>query len=164
MKTLYLVRHAKSSWDDMTLSDIDRPLGVRGLRDAPRMAAYLKEKGLKPDALVSSPALRALETATIFGQHFGIQPDDITVINSLYEASPQRVLDVVQKLPDHRQAVMIFGHNPTFTDLANMFGSSYISNVPTAAVCEIFSSANSWATFLEARPQLQSIVVPKMLP
>ena len=92
MKTIYFIRHAKSSWADMSLRDIQRPLNARGLRDAPFMAKMLKGRGVQLDAIVSSPANRAFTTATYFAEAFGLKSADIIVKQDIYEAFTERCI------------------------------------------------------------------------
>ncbi len=121
MKTLILVRHAKSSWAYPHLSDFDRPLNGRGKRDAPRMGRYLAERGIHADLIVSSPANRAITTARTI-QEYQVSPKPrIVEERSLYHASAATILRVVQAQPDDVNSLMIFGHNPGFTDCANQF-------------------------------------------
>src|SRR5687768_6122328 len=100
MKTLILVRHAKSSWDTPGLSDFDRPLNERGKKDAPEMAERLKEKGLKPDVFVSSPAKRARRTARFFAEAFGVEKGDIVLVEDLYMATEEAFIKAIKGLKD----------------------------------------------------------------
>lgn len=147
MKTVFFIRHAKSSWEDMSLKDIDRPLNKRGNRDAPFMAKMIKGKGIKVDAIISSPANRAYTTASFFAKELEIPIEDIIIEDSIYEAYIDEVLNVIKKVDDRYQTIMIFGHNPTFTSLANMFSKDYIANVPTCGIAQIESSVDSWTLF-----------------
>ncbi len=144
MKELFLLRHAKSSWDDPTLSDFDRPLNERGRRDAPRMGEHLAEMGIEPDLIVASPAKRAKKTAGIVAEKLGYDPGRIRWNESVYEASPQTLLYLVCSLPEDAKRVMLVGHNPGFTMLANMLGDVAIDNIPTAGVVGIAFDAKSW--------------------
>src|SRR6478609_6616404 len=115
MKTLYLVRHAKSSWDDIDLSDFDRPLNDRGKKDAPKMGKRLKERDIFPDVMLSSPAKRALETCKAIAKALSFPEEKITTDKRLYHASEDQLLKVVQGLKDRHdnvEVIMIFGHNP----------------------------------------------------
>jgi phosphohistidine phosphatase len=162
MRTLYLVRHAKSSWGNPGLRDHDRPLNDRGLHDAPRMARLLAEQGVKPDLLVSSPAKRALTTALFFAEAFGISDDDVLRKPDIYEAFPQEILRIISELPDTAKTVLIFGHNPTFTDVANRFSEDdFIENVPTCGVVKIASSAPAWKEFYEGNAKVAACYFPK---
>lgn len=144
MKTVILVRHAKSSWDYPQLSDFDRPLNGRGKRDAPRIGKYLTEQGIHADLIVSSPANRAITTARVI-QEYQISPKPrIIEEQSLYHASAAAILRVVQAQPDSFNSLMIFGHNPGFTDCANQLTDSYIENIPTCGVVGVQFDVDSW--------------------
>ncbi|MBK8043102.1 MAG: histidine phosphatase family protein [Haliscomenobacter sp.] len=159
MKTVYFVRHAKSSWSNESLRDIDRPLNKRGLRDAPLMARILREKGVKPDLFLSSPAKRALTTAEIFAA--GLDVDAIRVEPQLYEAFPEDVLRVVQGVEDAVQTLFVFGHNPTFFVLANRFSKSELDNVPTCGIVCVEAHIDSWKDFREHTGRMTAFLYPK---
>lgn len=144
MRTLYLIRHAKSSWDNPGLRDFNRPLNDRGLHDAPAMAIFLKKQGVVPDLLVSSPAKRALTTALFFAEAFGFGNEAVVLEQNIYEAAPQDILHIVSLLPDSADTVLLFGHNPTLTDVANRFSEKNIDNIPTCGIVQIESKADSW--------------------
>lgn len=163
MKELILVRHAKSSWDHAWLSDIERPLNDRGLRDAPVMAKKLKEEGAIPDYVLSSPAQRALATASIFMHHLGINPSMMRIEPGLYEATASRVDQIVQKLPAQASRVMIVGHNPVFTDWINRYAPHMIDNLPTCGVAWFRLDMDSWDALNFEKSQLLHIWFPKML-
>ncbi|GAB3217917.1 histidine phosphatase family protein [Algoriphagus aestuariicola] len=131
MKKIILVRHAKSAWDNPNLSDHDRPLAERGLNDAPRMAKRLKNRGIHADLLLSSSALRAKETAKIIAKELGYPKDKIILEPSLFHASPHAILKYLQSQDDRHQTVLVFGHNPGFTDLIVYLGGD-IDNLPTS--------------------------------
>jgi phosphohistidine phosphatase len=144
MKTLILVRHAKSSWDDPYLSDFDRPLNSRGQRDAPRMARRLKEKELAPDLLLSSPAVRALTTCEIIANGIGYAEKNIKTDKAIYHASDEALLEIVQQLDDKLDMVMLFGHNPGLTEFVNHLTKSRIDNIPTCGIVAINLPVNHW--------------------
>lgn len=147
MKTVYLIRHAKSSWDYPSLRDEERPLNDRGLRDAPFMAKLLHKKKVQPDAIVSSPAIRALMTATYFKFELGLEGEDVIIRDEIYESMPSTLLHLVQRLPEDLDTILLFGHNPTFTSFANMFTDNYISNIPTCGIVRIDASVGNWLEF-----------------
>ncbi|WP_457598784.1 SixA phosphatase family protein, partial [Hydrogenimonas sp.] len=122
MKELFLFRHAKSSWDDPSLSDFDRPLNERGRRDAPLMGEHLKAMGIHLDLIVASPAKRAKKTAKIIAEKLGYDIEKIIWQENIYEASPQTLLYIVCQLPEKAKRVMLVGHNPSLTLLANQLG------------------------------------------
>ena len=162
MKTIYFIRHAKSSWKDASLRDFDRPLNKRGLRDAPFMANLLKEKGIQPDAIVSSPANRAYTTATYFAKALNIEVDDIIKEEGIYEAYYTTVLTIIQKQSDQFNTLLVFGHNPAFTNLANSFTGNYIDNVPTCGIIEVAATINKWADLDEGNGKVVNFLYPKL--
>ena len=161
MKTVYFVRHAKSSWKDATLRDIDRPLNDRGKRDAPFMAKLLRGQGLQPDKLISSPAKRALSTAKYFAEAFDISQKDILVVEDIYEAHPTEILQVVRNCQPEWNTVLVFGHNPTFTDVVNFFADQYILNVPTCGVARVELTVDDWSEFDKNTGKLTAFYYPK---
>ena len=143
MKTLYLIRHAKSSWKDSALDDIERPLNKRGKRDAPFMGEVLKEKVVAPDVVFSSPAKRASKTAQIITELIGYPKKDIIFTEEIYEASSHELLEFINSLDNKYNSVMIFGHNPGFTMLNNFLSKQYIDNIPTCGIVALEFN-NSW--------------------
>lgn len=144
MKTLYLVRHAKSSWDDLSLRDFDRPLNERGKRNALFMGKLFRSKGIKPDLIVSSPAKRAYSTAKKIAKEIGYETENIKTEPSIYDADVRALLKVVNELPEKAKSVMLFGHNPGFTDFANYLAGTDISNIPTCGMVCIRFSTSKW--------------------
>lgn len=142
-KTLYLVRHAKSSWDDPQQRDFDRSLNKRGLRDAPFMASKFKEHGWQVDAIVSSPANRAKTTASFFVNALHMERA-YTENPGIYEASLPDLVQVIQNLPAHQQGVLIFGHNPGFSHLASYLTGEYF-DLPTCSLVAIELQIEDWA-------------------
>ncbi|MET4158271.1 histidine phosphatase family protein [Agromyces sp. PvR057] len=144
MKTLMLVRHAKSDWGQPGLADHDRPLNDRGLRDAPAMGARLRERGSVPDAIRSSTALRAQTTAKLIARELGLDAASVELDERLYGSSPQTILRVVGELDDALGRAMIVAHNPGMADLAyDLTGS--IGEMPTCAVLELDFDVDEWA-------------------
>lgn len=144
MKTLYLVRHAKSSWNDAGLSDFDRPLNERGRKDAPSMAKRLKEKEIMIDYIISSPAVRALTTCQEFCKILGLSEKYYRTEKDLYHASADTLLENIKYLNDHHQSVMLFGHNPGITEFANLVFNTSIENIPTTGIVAGILHINSW--------------------
>ncbi|WER49751.1 histidine phosphatase family protein [Cupriavidus sp. WKF15] len=143
MKTLFLVRHAKASHDDPSLPDRERPLEDRGRHDAPEMGKRLADRKVKPDLLMSSPALRALTTAQLVADEIGYERKDIVVDDRLYASSAADLLAVVHELDNTLGSVMLFGHNPEFTDLAHRL-SAEITDMPTCAVAKFRFDTKAW--------------------
>jgi len=144
LKNLFLTRHAKSSWNNPGLADIDRPLNERGKKAAPFMGKLIVDKGEKPELLISSPAYRALSTAKAFGEVMGLVENDIIVNRAIYGAGAQQLLELVQNQDDLHKSIMLFGHNPTFTSFVNMLTGSNIMNVVTCGVVRINFEYSSW--------------------
>lgn len=161
MKTLYLVRHAKSSWSTPGMRDFDRPLNERGMNDAPKMASFLQKLDIKPDLIVSSPAKRAITTARFFAGVFSINEAEIVLNPDIYEAEPAEALKIISELPETSSSAMIFGHNPTFTDIANRFSEDIIENVPTCGVVCIKSGAEKWNELFEGNSRIAASWFPK---
>ncbi|OWY19048.1 phosphohistidine phosphatase [Sphingobacteriales bacterium UPWRP_1] len=164
MKTLYIVRHAKSSWKEAGLEDIDRPLNERGKHDAPEMGKYLKQQGVKPDALYSSPAKRAQKTAQLIAAELGFDKDKISIQPVLYTFNPnvEAILNFIAQLPDEQQTVMLFGHNPTFTELANHFTKNrFTAENPTCSVVGLQLHINTWKKSPRAEADLHLFASPK---
>lgn len=144
MRLLTLVRHAKSSWDYAELTDFERPLNERGRRDAPAMAQSLRKRIGRPDRIVSSPALRAITTARIFAEALGTPLEDIAVQPQIYEASPETLLKVLRGLDDRDRHVMLFGHNPGFSELAHELAHCNFDELPTCAVAQFELAVRVW--------------------
>jgi phosphohistidine phosphatase len=160
MKTLFLVRHAKSSRDDPALSDKERPLNDRGMRDAVRMGERLARQGVKPDLIVSSPARRALATAEIIARKLDYKVKDIVVDERLYAAALDDLLEVIQEFGDKPNRVMLFGHNPEMTELAHRL-SSKIADMPTCAVAEFSFDTKSWSNVGKQEPAKVTLHDPR---
>jgi len=146
VKTLIIIRHAKSSWDASSIDDFERPLNDRGKRDAPRMGKRFKEKDIHPDLLLSSPAKRALSTAKRIAKELKYPKDNIKTDRRLYHADEETMLTVVRELKDKLHVVMIFSHNPGLTEFVNslMDGDLDIDNVPTCGVVAFQFNFDSW--------------------
>ena len=142
MKILFLVRHAKASRDDPALADRDRPLNKRGLNDAPAMAKRLSKQAI--DLIVSSPALRALTTAQLFADELGVARRSIVIDERIYASTADALLALIHGLDDGHDCVMLFGHNPEFSELAGRLAGKGI-DMPTCAVARLRFDAASWA-------------------
>ena len=144
-KVLHVVRHAKSSWDYDGTADIDRTLKSKGIRSAYETARKLKLSNLIPQKILSSPANRALHTAVIFARVFEYPLADLKMTNVLYESSALKIADMIKNLDDDCKSVMIFGHNPDFTDLVNRFLITPVDNMPTAGAVTLKFNVSKWA-------------------
>jgi phosphohistidine phosphatase len=143
MKTLYLVRHAKSSWDVPGTSDFERTLNKRGEHDAPLVAEKLRDKNIKPDLVVSSPAVRALTTANIFAKRLDYNKE-VETDDRIYEATTRGLASVVTDFPDVNDIAMLFGHNPGIANFANLLSDKFIPEVPTCTVIGLELKISSW--------------------
>lgn len=160
MKKLFLIRHAKSSWDDLTLDDFDRPLNKRGEKDAPFMAEILKEKNVIPDLIISSPALRTKLTAQIIAKRIGFT-DNINFDKTIYEAPLSNLKKVVHNIDDSFDTIFFIGHNPALCDLANFLCDIELENIPTCGIVEIDFDTNSWKDISKENSELISFEYPK---
>ncbi len=161
MKTVYFVRHAKSSWDSPNLRDIDRQLNESGLKTAEKMASFISDLDIRPDVIISSPAKRAYSTAVFFAKSFGIETADIRIAEEIYEALMSDILQLINGLPQEIDTVMLFGHNPTFTNLANYFSPDFIPNVPTCGILKVEANTNNWTQFNNQTAGLVKTYFPK---
>jgi phosphohistidine phosphatase len=130
--------------DNPTLSDFERPLNERGLRDAPRMGKRLKEKELTPDILLSSPANRALTTCRYFAEALQCPESLVKTSNDIYHASEDTLLRIIKSLADTSDVVFLFGHNPGLTDFVNKLTGEYIQNIPTCGIAGIEFNKDHW--------------------
>lgn len=171
MRTLLLLRHAKSSWDDPDLEDFDRPLGPRGLQAAPLMAAYLETKGLRPDLVLCSPALRARQTWSLAARGW-CENIEVKELQSLYLGPPSRLLDAIRRVPDEAVCVLLVGHNPGMEHLAVALAgprskpkalTRLQSKFPTGALAEIAFETDSWTDVDRGQGRLKRFVRPKDL-
>lgn len=160
-KHLYIVRHGKSEWDYGDIPDIDRPLKERGIRDGYNMAKRLLNNGIIPDKIISSPAIRALHTASIFARVFKFPFAEIEIRESIYMATSNFMFDIIKQTDDQYNSLMIFGHNPTFTDLANYFLKNKIENMPTTGIVLLKFEAKSWLELIHLIPVESFFDFPK---
>jgi phosphohistidine phosphatase len=149
MKTIYLVRHAKSSWKYPNLDDFERPLNKRGRKNAPFMGEILKSLNVSPDLIISSPANRAAMTARIIASKINYPLENIYYSEAIYEFSENALLHVVEQIDDVVNHAMVVGHNPATNGLANFIGDQPVSNIPTAGVFCVELNISSWANIGE---------------
>lgn len=161
MKTLILIRHAKSSWDEQGVSDIDRPLNERGKKDAPEMAKRLRKQGVKVDKFISSPAERAFRTARFFAKEFDLKKEDIQVEKALYGAMPSQFEQMVASLKEKYNTVVFFSHNPGITDYANTLSTVHTDNIPTCGIFAVQADVETWEAFAKAEKKFLFYDYPK---
>lgn len=163
MKTLTLVRHAKSSWKDINLSDRKRPLNHRGERDAPVMGKRIAENGIRPSLIISSPATRAWTTAKIIATEIAYPIEFLQREDELYLASLNDILDVIAAQDNGFNHLMVVGHNPGLTDMANFLSPGLTHNLPTAGIVSVQIDQEHWN--LHQRPQTELLIhdYPKLV-
>jgi phosphohistidine phosphatase len=144
VKTLYLVRHAKSSWEYPDLEDFERPLNKRGRKSAQLMGEVLNRLQTAPDLMISSPANRAAMTARMIADKIHYPLDRILYTDAVYLAEEKALLDVIRNMDRRVNQSMLIGHNPGLTELADYLGDLQISNIPTSGVCCIDLEIPSW--------------------
>jgi phosphohistidine phosphatase len=163
MKILYLARHAKSSWENMNLSDIERPLNQRGLSDAPKMGDVLKKLAVKPDLIVCSPSKRTKDTLAQYIEKIGYPKDRIEYIPDLYEASCSTLLSLIKQQPDSIDSLMVVGHNQGLTELHNELCDHFIENIPTSGVVALKFDVEKWMQIKPNYAQMEFFEYPKKL-
>jgi phosphohistidine phosphatase len=165
MKNIFLIRHAKSSWDDSTLDDFKRPLNSRGEKDAPKMGKRLKQGRLTPDVVLTSPAKRAIDTCLVITKFLGFDQKKIISDNRLYHASEDMLLKIIRELKDHpkddEENILLFGHNPGLTDFANRLMNGAIENIPTCGIVSITLHIKKWSDAQWGCGEMMSFDFPK---
>jgi phosphohistidine phosphatase len=165
MKTLILVRHAKSSWNDQAQRDIDRPLNDRGRHDAPLMAQRLLQRGSLPQRILCSPALRTVTTAEIFANQLAIPNELIQHERQIYLASSGHLLHLVQHQDNNIDTIMMVGHNPALTDFFNdLCKAARLDNMPTCCVAELILPVDNWPAVEFGTAELKHVDYPKKAP
>ena len=143
-KTLFIVRHGKSTWDYHGIEDIDRPLKERGIQNAYDTAGFLKDQDQLPEMIYTSPATRAFHTAIIFARVLNFSEDKLFVKNDLYMANVDDILQVIAETSSRVNSLMIFGHNPGFTDITNYLSELSLSNLPTSGLVMLTFASEEW--------------------
>jgi phosphohistidine phosphatase len=161
MKKLFLIRHAKSSWDDASLSDEDRPLNKRGKKDAPMMGSLLRKQGVIPDLIISSPAKRAYSTAKKIAKEVAYPKNHIQTFDKLYLSSLSALLEVIRRQPAEVRTLMLFGHNPELTALVPQLCGEEIENVPTCGVVCIIFLTDTWQAINKSNSRFDYFDYPK---
>jgi phosphohistidine phosphatase len=161
MRLLILARHAKSSWENPELEDFERPLNSRGHRDAPEMANRLKRLDVKPDIILSSPAIRAVMTARIYAVTLHFPLNKINYSESVYSDGYTELFKSIRDFPDTFSQIMMVGHNPVMTDLANHLMNEEIDNMPTAGVVGIWFNDKSWSDIRSRSGKIKFFEFPK---
>ena len=160
MKTLYLLRHAKSAWGDRELTDQDRPLNSRGLNDIPKMSARLREKSAV-QAIISSTALRASRTAKLMAEGIGFPAESVSLNSEMYLSGPLKLLEIVRQLDDMLTEVMLVCHNPAITEFVNSMSGANIANIPTCGLVTLRLNSDTWADTVFNQAVLLEFDYPK---
>lgn len=161
MKTLYVVRHAKSSWDHEGITDFERPLNRRGRNDAPLMGRVLEELAAQPALIRASAAVRAITTARLIAEAMSLAPDEVVADSAMYGAGPLELLDMVSGFPDDVREAMLIGHNPTMHMLAYRLCGFEEDNLPTCGIVCIDFDMPTWADVHAVRGKLRYYEFPK---
>jgi phosphohistidine phosphatase len=161
MKTLYILRHAKSSWKEINLADYDRPLNKRGKNDAPLMGKILAKKNIKPQLIISSPAVRALATAELVAKELHYDKKKIFLEKKAYLASPHELLEIIKKVPQEVDHLILVSHNDGLTELANLLSPQQVVNIPTAGIVSLSFDSSSWQEISKKNANLNFFDFPK---
>ena len=143
-RKLILIRHAKSSWDDSSLNDFDRPLNKRGFENSPMMGQRLANNNFNADTIISSPAVRAIITVELIANEIGFDKNKIQQVPAIYEAGLDTLVNIVTGIDDNYQDVILVGHNPGFTWLCNYLCNAQLDNMPTCSMAQIKFEVDSW--------------------
>ena len=163
MKTLYIIRHAKASWDFPELPDVERPITEEGIFKTNKIAIELNKQGVSVDLIISSHAKRAMETARIIAKGIYYPIEKIETSKGIYEVDMYDIHSLISEVNDDVHSLMIFGHNPAFTQLANYFLTEEIEILPTSGVISISIETNKWADIEKSKHKMNFILFPKML-
>ena len=161
MKKLYLVRHAKSSWDDPNLADQQRPLNRRGLKNAPEMGNRLADAGVNIDLIISSPAERAHRTACFLASAVEYEQDEIEIIDGLYFNGASQMLDIIQSTDHKIESLMLVAHNPDITEMLNRLCGYQVDNMPTCAIACVGFEGH-WSDLDHDGGELLNYNIPKI--
>lgn len=159
-RILYVIRHAKSSWDYGNISDLDRPLKIRGIRNAYEMARRLKINRNIPERFISSPANRAMHTASIFLNVFEKNYEALKIDSNLYGGGTEKILKVVKKQAADVKKIAIFGHNPDFSYLMQMFSREAICELPTCGMAIFTFNCDNWRDIAKESLVAESVDFP----
>ena len=161
IKNLHIVRHGKSSWDFEDISDIDRPLSPRGINNAYLMAKKLSERKVEPDLFITSPANRALYTSIIFARVLKFPYKQIMVSDEVYMGYTEDLIKLIRKVDKSISTLLVFGHNPAFTALANQLLDNYLENIPTAGIVSLTLGIDTWEELGKKSPEKDFFDYPK---
>lgn len=160
-RELTLIRHAKSSWDDSSLQDFDRPLNKRGFKNAPEMGKRLARRNHRTDIIISSPAARAITTAEIIASEISFDSNNILREPEIYEAGLNALVNVVASIDDNYRHAILVGHNPGLTYLCNYLCNAQLDNMPTCSIVQIKFNIDTWAAISKHEGELVNFDYPK---
>ncbi len=161
VKNLVIIRHAKSSWDNPAWGDLERPLNERGKRDAPLMGRALREHGVLPDLILSSPAKRARKTAIRIAEAVGYPEDRISVEPAIYLRGLHALVDLIGTLPVSVERAFLIGHNPDLTELVELLTGESIGNLPTCGMVSVEFAVDDWRAAAPANGRMAFFDYPK---
>ena len=160
-KQLFIVRHGKSSWKYENIEDFDRHLKEKGIHDVFTMATRLNKQHVKPDLMISSPAIRAFHNANIVARTLDYPLDQIQLQESFYPGTADEIIQIIKQADDNLNAIMIFGHNPAFTHVANYFLKEDIEKLPTSGIAKVSLETGSWKNIDQCPIENISLDYPK---
>ncbi|MFW5687597.1 MAG: SixA phosphatase family protein [Bacteroidota bacterium] len=163
MKTLYLIRHGKSSWDNLSVEDYERPLLPKGIRRTKKVASFLKENSISPQLIVSSHAVRAFETACIIAEKLKYPLEKIQVEEDMYFSGAEAMENIIYSVDDRHEQLMLVGHNPDMTNFANHFLFEKIDYLPTSGVVAIEFDTTLWNEIMSCPREIKFVITPKTL-
>ncbi len=163
MKSLYIIRHAKSSWDFTELSDEERPLIEKGMKRAKKIGNYLKDNNVKADIIISSHANRAFQTAQIIAKKIDYPQEKIKIDKKIYGTGIDNLFNTIFGISNDFKCAFLFGHNPTFTNIANYFLDERIDNLPTAGLVCVEFDTDNWNEIVNAIKLNNYVIFPKEL-
>lgn len=160
MKTVIFIRHSKSSHTIEALADIHRPLNDRGYKDAQLVADALKNQKLKPQVIISSPAVRAISTALVFAQHLQVKYTNVQINESLYESGKAKIISLIKSFNNKLDCIILVGHNPDFEDTINSLIKTKIEKYPTTGVAIIEFKITDWNDINQSKSNLTKLLLP----
>ncbi len=163
MKTLYIVRHAKSSWDFTELPDIERPLTEKGIYNTKKIITELSKKNISIDLLICSQAKRAYDTAKLLATGLNYPVEKIILSKGIYQVGTDDIFNLIFGIKDNVDSLMIVGHNPTLTQFANLFLEEMIELLPTSGIISINFEADSWNDIIKAPHKTNFNIFPKQM-
>ncbi|MGZ8556143.1 MAG: SixA phosphatase family protein, partial [Sulfuricurvum sp.] len=161
MKTLYIIRHAKSDWNDLSLSDFERPLSKRGEKNVFFMGESLSQQKINPDLIISSPAVRAKITAKEIAKKVGYNTKEIVYAKGLYLADVDTIEEILKKVPSSKNTIFIVGHNPGLTLFAEYISGYTIDNIPTCGIFCVTLKEDDWKSIGRGMAKFVSFDSPK---